>query len=815
MRRARLVIVLVAASAWSLHAQWDHRYPAVKGVANGVYLEEFELPVMGAGPTDPAPAPDGRTVAIAARGWLWLLDLTTGEARRITRGAAMDSRSAWAPDGSRLAFVRDDGTDTSIVQHDLKSGTEKVLVSTPAIDLDPVYSHDGRSLYYSSAESGDLDIWRLDLTTGGKTRITSDPGLELRPQLLPGDAQLLFTRKQNPRDSVVLFDLKTHALRVLKEEGIASQMRPALRPDGRSAAVPLPGRNGAAGWDIWLMALDGGPMIHVTHGHHGLPIMPAWSPDGGTVYFVEADAQQRFHLFRTSAWGGEPVDVSPTSWNWGEPTARVRVTTRIASEPRPIPSRVQIVDASGHPVLPEQGQARFDPQNGVVCVYSPGVVTLEVPAGEVTVVAAHGFSAVPASAKRTVNPGEIASIDLELAALWRPERDGWYSGDHHFHLNYGGPFYLTPQDLVPVMQGEDLDVGTPLVANLQTRLNDTEWWGWNRLASGPPLIAVGQEIRPHFFGHMGVIGVAALHWPWYWGPGYEVYGRDDRPNASALRHARDQGGFNYFVHPVRGGPPFPKDLPPANIPLAIVPEAVLGDLDGLEIACIWSDELQTSDLWYRFLNLGIPIVPSGGTDAFPNYYRNMAVGVSRVYARPDGPFNFSTYLTALRRGRSFVTTGPLLNFKVQGSQPGDVLRSDAGSDAAWNLTVASATPFQHLEVLVAGVPVWSTAGPASSGTQSYSGRIKMPAGGWIAARVYGGRSAWPVMESYPFAHTAPIWFNAIGSTDPDAKRQAARDLLRWMDVADERLAQGYGSESIPELKARFAEARSKLAAWAK
>jgi hypothetical protein len=33
--------------------------------------------------------------------------------------------------------------------------------------------------------------------------------------------------------------------------------------------------------------------------------------------------------------------------------------------------------------------------------------------------------------------------------------------------------------------------------------------------------------------------------------------------------------------------------------------------------CIWSDELRTSDLWYRFLNLGIPIVPSGGTDAFP------------------------------------------------------------------------------------------------------------------------------------------------------------------------------------------------------
>jgi hypothetical protein len=54
-------------------------------------------------------------------------------ASRITRGAATDSRPAWAPDGSRLAFVRDDGRDTSIVQHDLKSGTEKVLRPMTAV----------------------------------------------------------------------------------------------------------------------------------------------------------------------------------------------------------------------------------------------------------------------------------------------------------------------------------------------------------------------------------------------------------------------------------------------------------------------------------------------------------------------------------------------------------------------------------------------------------------------------------------------------------------------------------------------------------
>ena len=59
-------------------------------------------------------SPDGRHIAYcvshidAARdeecAAIWLIDLETGEARRLTAGLALDTHPAWSPDGEQLAF---------------------------------------------------------------------------------------------------------------------------------------------------------------------------------------------------------------------------------------------------------------------------------------------------------------------------------------------------------------------------------------------------------------------------------------------------------------------------------------------------------------------------------------------------------------------------------------------------------------------------------------------------------------------------------------------------------------------------------------
>lgn len=114
-------------------------------------------------------ATDGSMVAIAARGWTWLLDPETGTATQLTTGSGVDSRPSWSPDGSKLAFIRDDGRVTNLVIRSLNSGTEQVVVATDAIDLDPRFGPDGTSFYDTSADRGSIDLWRLNVQDRTRT----------------------------------------------------------------------------------------------------------------------------------------------------------------------------------------------------------------------------------------------------------------------------------------------------------------------------------------------------------------------------------------------------------------------------------------------------------------------------------------------------------------------------------------------------------------------------------------------------------------------------------------------------------------------
>jgi len=111
--------------------------------------------------------------------------------------------------------------------------------------------------------------------------------------------------------------------------------------------------------------------------------------------------------------------------------------------------------------------------------------------------------------------------------------------------------------------------------------------------------------------------------------------------------------------------------------------------------------------------------------------------------------------------------------------------------------------------------VWSGSGLAQPGSETYRGTVKAQAGGWIAARVHGGVTAWPAMDSYPFAHTAPVWFGSVGSTDAAAARVAAQELLAALDVAEQRVKQSYGETPTPALLGRIRAARQKLAAFSR
>jgi TolB protein len=383
------------------------------------------------------------------------------------------------------------------------------------------------------------------------------------------------------------------------------------------------------------------------------------------------------------------------NWNWGVPTSTLRI--RATSEGATVPACIEALDHQGHALVPPDTPLRFDSQNGRTYFHIQGEISWTVPAGQVRVTATRGFTASPVARAVDAKAGRSEELELPLAVLTSPRSRGWYSGDLHFHLNYGGPYRLKPEDLLPIMAGEDLDLATPMAANLVTRLVDSDLLGW-RKQDAPPLIAFAQEVRSNFFGHLGLLHLQQPYRPWAWGPDIPVTREQNLLNADALHFARETGAFSCYVHPVTVRELFaPENL--KHIPLAYVADAVLGHVDALEISGLWLHELGAAELWYRVLNIGVPLLPAAGTDAFPNFFRCSVVGSNRTFVHVDGPCTFEAYYAGLRRGNCYVSSGPLVDFRMAGALPGEIIK---GRKVPWTLELSSASPLSHLGILVNG-----------------------------------------------------------------------------------------------------------------
>ncbi|MFT7035701.1 MAG: TolB protein [Cyclobacteriaceae bacterium] len=800
MRHINVIFCLLLLLSFSAQAQWTNRYPKVDGYGHHVYLEGYDLPVLNSGPTYPAPSPTNDQVIFSAKGWLWMMNLKTSEAKRITSSPDIDSKPNWSPDGNKIVFVRDNGSDTHLVMLDLNSKKETILVNSDALDLDPIFSKDGKLIYYSSAKNGSFDLWKIDITSLVSTALTEANSLERLPVPTDQGDHLVYLHKEGfSYDAIKLLDTKNNTSSVLVEENFASQADFTLSPDNKTLSYTWP--NGDD-YELYLLNITVPKSKMLLTKSERLPLSPKFSVDGQWVYFTENNKNETSEMKRISVFGGTPEVLSVKKWDWGTATGKLKIVSRVDGKKEAV--RMSIIDENGHPIIPELGSIHSEGQNGIVFFYSPGEIEVEAPLGSLTITAVQGFSTLKEVKK--VELGGIAAIaELDLVRIWNANEDGWYSGDNHFHLNYGGTNRLDPRDILLDLKAEQIDIAFPLVANLGNRFLEQDLMGWEN--EGLPIISFGQEVRSHFLGHINLLGTKELYWPWVWGPRYDIYGADDRLNAEPLRFAREKGGLGGYVHPVGVKDPF-KEGGDRSVPISLTADAVLGEVDILEVGCLWTDEIGTAALWHEFLNLGIPIALSAGSDVMNDLYRTMAIGATRVYVKPEGKLTIENYLEALKKGRSFVSNGPQVLFSVEDKEVGEVIESK-NKKANWKLTVHSPVTYDKVEIFVNGDVVWTKASKKGN-SETYSGSIEIPKGGWVTARVSGSKSEWPMMDSFIFAESSPLWFKEIGSTMPNSKINAAKKLLKVLATSEKRMKQGYGANKTPNLENHFSKAREKL-----
>lgn len=804
-------LAVLAAAVWlafpvPASAQWTNQYPKVEGFGHQLYLEQETLPILSSGPTYPATSPDGETLAFAHQGWIWLLDLESGVARRITNGKAVDARPRWSPDGTRIASVRDSGTDTSIVIAG-RDGTVLSEIDTPAMDLDPEFTRDGAFLIYTSARAGRLDLWRRNLETGADDALTTGARAARTARAL-GDGRIVHQEAVGPAQALRLRNADGTAGPVLFEQGWMAHLNPDAHPAERSIVYGVGNGNTVR---LAVMDVDkpAFPRWLTPPGEKAL--FPTWSGDGNQIYYVVADRNQQFSLRVVPAAGGTARGVEIESWDYGVSTGELSISTQVARDDgasRPAPARLWITRADGHPVVNPAGPTYVDNQNGPVYFYTDGRTSLRLPEGDYRIVATHGPFSIPQTRDVRVEAGRTVSASLDIARIWDAETAGFVSADHHVHLNGSGVHELELTDLLTPMQGEDLDFSAPMAWNQYNRFVDAERIGQKAETRDGTAAWLTQEVRSDYHGHVGMIGASEAFQPWFFGPTTPVYGNRDLHNGLVNPFARAQGALATYVHPVSGdGDPF-ANLAANGLPLELVVDGVLSDGMGLELVCQWTSPLGTAQAWYRFLNIGRSMPATSGTDMMANFYRAPAVGTARAYVpATDGQTGYAAAIERVRAGEGFVTTGPALLFSVDGQASGATV---AQGRQDWTIDLITVRPVERVEIIVNGQVVQTLEGFAGNGRTRYGGTVDLPSGGWIAARAVGGDTGWPIMSYTHFAHTQPVWINQVGSTEPSAARAAASDLLRALDHSEGRFQESYGAAIPPGLLARLQQARQRL-----
>jgi hypothetical protein len=264
---------------------------------------------------------------------------------------------------------------------------------------------------------------------------------------------------------------------------------------------------------------------------------------------------------------------------------------------------------------------------------------------------------------------------------------------------------------------------------------------------------VGTENRQHVLGHISLLG--------YQGPMITPLtsgGTDEAALGDPVeilltewaRQCKQQGGLVVIPH-------FPN--PRAEHAATLV----CGDADAVEMTS-WGnfytgiDPYSLSD-WYRYLNCGYLVPAVGGTDKMS---ASMAVGTVRTYAHlnPGEPFTYGAWMDAIRRGETFVTYGPLLEFAVNGHVPGSRIALPAGGgtlDIDWQVASVT-TPISRVTLIVNGEIRASRR--VAPGGQAGHWSVKVERSAWLALLV---RGHYPDKPEIITAHSSPVMVDVAES----------------------------------------------------
>jgi TolB protein len=799
------------------------RAPVLQQIAvpHNYYYREMYLPQATSGPSSVAWSPDGTELAYSMQGSLWRQRVGSTEATQLTDGPGYDYQPDWSPDGRYIVYTSYRNDALELWMFDTRDGRSRPLVVNGAVNLDPRWSPDGTRIAYVSTEYEGR--WHLYLA-------------DARYLMSPPSSEPLAAFPSSPnslsRGRVrITTDTSTSSTRYYYS-GFDHYLSPAWSPDG-SELILVSNRGhvwGSGG--LWRMdALPGAPMREIRSEETNWKAHPDWSRDGRRVVYSSYLGSQRNHLWLTTAAGGDPLqltycDCDHTAPRWSPEGRRiafisnqngntslavvtvpggaietVRATVLHRLHPAGTltirlddatggrtPARVSVTGGDGRGWAPDtawrhadDGFDRGERKYEVTYFHATGTATLTLPAGDYTVEVTKGLEFARVVRKVSVVSGARRVERVRLARLLDLPAAGWWSGDLHVHMNYGGAYRNDPAHLRRQAEAEDLHVVEDLIVNKEQRIPDVAMFRGrpDPVSTARTVISHDEEYHTSWWGHTAHLGLTGnLILPNYAGYANTAAASLYPDNATIIDLSHAQGGLSGYVHPFDPPAPDPESADPPTSGLPV--DVALGKVDYMEVMG-FSDHRTTAGVWYRLLNAGFRIPAGAGTDAMANFASLRGpVGMNRVFVHSGPRLVYRSWLAALKAGRTFVSNGPLLGFTLSGRQIGAELTFPAGvHQVVARVSLRSIVPVERLEIVANGVVVAPI--PLTDGGTRADAVIPLPVtrSGWFIVRAWSAKATHPVLDLYPYASTSPIYVTVGGRAVRSA--ESARWFVRWIE----------------------------------
>jgi Tol biopolymer transport system component len=313
---------------------------------------------------DPAWSPDGTKIAfmrndanVSASGFnnedIYVMNADGTGQQRLTDDSGDDSHPAWSPDGTKIAFVSNREQSIDIFIMDADGGNVTRLTDNGRVNVNPSWSPDGTKVAYQSQASSESyegwEIHTINVEGTGEEALTNNNTADILPDWSPDGRRIVFQGSTGAE--------------VMNADGTAQSpvfpgaTDPAWSPDGKKIML-------LTGGQIAAVNPDGNGLTTITSRSDPIELGPDWQPlaGGGTVNAGTSDLRE------TTGLRDETTVAGTTT---GEVTATPEETTAQDSGiPKEkiidIPKQKVLVDTGGPPLL--LGGA------ALVCLAGAGIV---------------------------------------------------------------------------------------------------------------------------------------------------------------------------------------------------------------------------------------------------------------------------------------------------------------------------------------------------------------------------------------------------------------------------------------------------------